>query len=155
MTKTPIIIAAALAILFAAPAFAKNPHAGEKKSMVEKQTTGDEAVSNIIKDVTSLLIGDKDRETIRHYLKGHNPHKCPPGLAKKHNGCLPPGQAKKYDIGKRLPKDSDLNDLPKDLLSQLKSIAGYRYGKVGDDVVLISEATQKVVDAVSLLSALQ
>ncbi|MBX3593104.1 hypothetical protein [Sphingomonas sp.] len=21
---------------------------------------------------------------------------CPPGLAKKHNGCMPPGQAKKY-----------------------------------------------------------
>jgi hypothetical protein len=27
---------------------------------------------------------------------------CPPGLAKKHNGCLPPGQAKKlYDVGQR------------------------------------------------------
>ena len=29
---------------------------------------------------------------------------CPPGLAKKNNGCLPPGQAKKlYNIGQRLP----------------------------------------------------
>jgi hypothetical protein len=27
---------------------------------------------------------------------------CPPGLAKKHNGCLPPGQAKKlYNVGQR------------------------------------------------------
>lgn len=27
---------------------------------------------------------------------------CPPGLAKKNNGCLPPGQAKKlYDVGQR------------------------------------------------------
>jgi len=24
---------------------------------------------------------------------------CPPGLAKKHNGCMPPGQAKKARIG--------------------------------------------------------
>ena len=29
---------------------------------------------------------------------------CPRGLAKKHNGCMPPGQAKKlYRIGQRLP----------------------------------------------------
>src|SRR5262249_37678595 len=29
---------------------------------------------------------------------------CPPGLAKKHNGCLPPGQAKKlYNVGQRYP----------------------------------------------------
>jgi hypothetical protein len=29
---------------------------------------------------------------------------CPPGLAKKHNGCLPPGQAKKlYNVGQRFP----------------------------------------------------
>ena len=26
---------------------------------------------------------------------------CPPGLAKKHNGCLPPGQAKKLNRGQR------------------------------------------------------
>lgn len=28
---------------------------------------------------------------------------CPPGLAKKHNGCLPPGQAKKLYRGQRYP----------------------------------------------------
>ena len=31
---------------------------------------------------------------------------CPPGLAKKRNGCLPPGQAKKlYDVGHRFDRD--------------------------------------------------
>ena len=28
---------------------------------------------------------------------------CPPGLAKKHNGCMPPGQAKKLYRGERFP----------------------------------------------------
>ena len=28
---------------------------------------------------------------VKEYRSGH----CPPGLAKKHNGCMPPGQAKK------------------------------------------------------------
>ena len=29
---------------------------------------------------------------------------CPPGLAKKHNGCMPPGQAKKFYRGERYPR---------------------------------------------------
>lgn len=28
---------------------------------------------------------------------------CPPGLAKKHNGCMPPGQAKKLFRGQHYP----------------------------------------------------
>ena len=28
---------------------------------------------------------------------------CPPGLAKKHNGCMPPGQAKKQAQDRHLP----------------------------------------------------
>jgi hypothetical protein len=35
---------------------------------------------------------------------GYGAAGCPPGLAKKNNGCLPPGQAKKlYGVGQRLP----------------------------------------------------
>src|SRR5689334_21530292 len=30
---------------------------------------------------------------------------CPPGLAKKHNGCMPPGQAKKLYRGQRWRSD--------------------------------------------------
>ena len=33
---------------------------------------------------------------------------CPPGLAKKRNGCLPPGQAKKlYNVGHRFDRGFD------------------------------------------------
>jgi hypothetical protein len=35
---------------------------------------------------------------------GYGTGGCPPGLAKKNNGCLPPGQAKKlYNVGQRWP----------------------------------------------------
>jgi len=45
---------------------------------------------------------------------------CPPGLAKKHNGCMPPGQAKKlYNIGQRFPMGYGVpwgyNQIPYDL----------------------------------------
>jgi hypothetical protein len=34
---------------------------------------------------------------------GYGIGSCPPGLAKKHNGCMPPGQAKKLYRGARFP----------------------------------------------------
>ena len=48
---------------------------------------------------------------------------CPPGLAKKHNGCMPPGQAKKlYRIGQRFPLSYGnrwtYNQIPYDLRRQ-------------------------------------
>ena len=40
-------------------------------------------------------------------------HGCPPGLAKKHNGCLPPGQAKaRWRVGQRLPAAYQNYDVP-------------------------------------------
>ena len=37
-------------------------------------------------------------------LYGYGTGGCPPGLAKKNNGCMPPGQAKKlYNVGQRFP----------------------------------------------------
>ena len=35
------------------------------------------------------------------YGVGYGVGGCPPGLAKKHNGCMPPGQAKKLARGQR------------------------------------------------------
>src|SRR5262249_55051282 len=39
----------------------------------------------------------------RHGPVGYGVGGCPRGLAKKHNGCMPPGQAKKLLRGQRFP----------------------------------------------------
>ena len=57
---------------------------------------------------------------------------CPPGLAKKNNGCLPPGQAKKrYNIGQRWPGSYgyawNYNQIPYDLRQQYGFNPGYNY----------------------------
>jgi hypothetical protein len=39
---------------------------------------------------------NNDREAAGYGVGG-----CPPGLAKKHNGCMPPGQARKLARGQR------------------------------------------------------
>lgn len=80
--------------------------------------------------------GKSDDERVVVYEGG--PAGCPPGLAKKHNGCLPPGQAKKLAIGHRMPSDVVYYRVPQPVLYQLPPLQpGYQYVRVGNDVVLL------------------
>src|SRR5690606_29321476 len=69
-----------------------------------------------------------------YYREGRH---CPPGLAKKRNGCLPPGHAKKrYHIGKELPRHVRVERLPRYLHKRLPPPpAGHVYGYVDNDVL--------------------
>jgi hypothetical protein len=63
---------------------------------------------------------------------GYGAGACPPGLAKKNNGCLPPGQAKKlYNIGQRWPGSYgqmwNYNQIPYDLRSRYDFDPDNRY----------------------------
>ena len=75
---------------------------------------------------------------------------CPPGLAKKNNGCLPPGQAKKrYTVGQRLPNGVVLVELPAALSTRIGvAPAGYRYGLIDGDLVKLAIGSMLVVDAI-------
>jgi hypothetical protein len=75
---------------------------------------------------------------------------CPPGLAKKRNGCLPPGQAKKlWAIGRPLPREVIFYDLPPPLVVELgPPPSGYRYARVANDVLLLAIGTGMVIDAI-------
>ena len=93
---------------------------------------------------------ERHRTIVRDYYEesfrgGH----CPPGLAKKNNGCMPPGQARKWQYGRALPRDVVYYEVPQALVVQLGAPrAGYRYVRVGIDILLIAIATGFVVDAV-------
>jgi hypothetical protein len=80
-----------------------------------------------------------------------DPGGCPPGLAKKHDGCLPPGQAKKIYrdavIGHRVPPNA-VYAIPQHMRATLpRAPYGYRYAVVNDQVVLVSR-NNMVVDIV-------
>lgn len=80
------------------------------------------------------------------------PKNCPPGLAKKNNGCLPPGQAKKrYTVGEPLPSDIEIVLVPDSGLPPAGP--GRIYARVDGDLLLIAEATRKVIEAVVLVDA--
>ena len=76
---------------------------------------------------------------------------CPPGLAKKRNGCLPPGQAKKaWAIGRPLPREVIFHDLPPALVVEIGlPPAGYRYVRIANDILLIAVGTGMVIDAIA------
>jgi Ni/Co efflux regulator RcnB len=101
---------------------------------------------------TSIQInfGDSDRREISNYYGSQiSSGKCPPGLAKKGNGCQPPGQAKKWTKGRPLPRDVVYYDLPRDLTIRLPiPPAGHRYVRVASDILLIAVGTSMVVDAI-------
>lgn len=94
---------------------------------------------------------DQDERVVRHYYQdeSRNGKGCPPGLAKKNNGCLPPGQAKKqWATGEPLPHDVEHHELPRDLLSRLPiPPKEKRYVRVLTDVLLVDTNTDVVVDA--------
>ena len=94
-----------------------------------------------------VVVVDRDRTLVRTYY--HNEYvagRCPPGLAKKNNGCLPPGQAKKaWIIGQPLPSEVVYHPIQRDLWSQLTPPPyGYEYAQVNDDIVLMSPATRVI-----------
>lgn len=97
---------------------------------------------------------DRHRAVIHdYYVEQFRTGHCPPGLAKKRNGCVPPGQAKKWTIGRPLPRSVIYYDLPPAIVMQLgPPLPGYRYARVGTDILLIAIGTGLVVDAILDLS---
>jgi len=94
--------------------------------------------------------GDQDQRIVRDYYGGYvQGGKCPPGLAKKGNGCMPPGQAKKWVMGRPMPHGMVYHDLPPDLIVRLPPPPpGHRYVQVAGDVLLIAIGSSMVVDAI-------
>ena len=92
---------------------------------------------------------DQARAKVRaYYAQGRH---CPPGLAKKGNGCQPPGQAKKWQIGQALPRDVRAASVPADVVVLLPKVPpGHQYVAYGGDILLVAASSRMVVDAITL-----
>lgn len=154
-----VILATTLGFVTAAPSWADKPSwAGEGKGEKherkhnnkdrdeERSSKGDRGDGRI-----EIRFGGDYRQTVReYYTQQSQGGKCPPGLAKKNNGCMPPGQAKKWQRGHTLPRDVVMYDLPPDLVIRLGlPPAGHRYVRVAADILLIAAGTNMVVDAIA------
>ena len=123
--KQGFLLAGAIAIASAGAAYAKPPHAKAHKG---KPT-------HVVQDHRGHV--------------GYGTGGCPPGLAKKNNGCMPPGQAKKWRVGHALPREVIYYDLPPALVVQIgMPPAGYKYVRVAADILMIAVGTGMVVSAI-------
>jgi Ni/Co efflux regulator RcnB len=92
---------------------------------------------------------DRHRDSVRTYYVQQHGKACPPGLAKKRNGCMPPGHAKRWHVGQPLPRDVVYVNVPQVVLVRLPpQPQGYRYVGVGGDILLIGIGTLMVVDGI-------
>ena len=141
-----LVLIAALAAFSSAGAIADKPEwAGNKAAKVDK----DGAKSGHADHAHDGFNDDARRAVNDYYGTRFKAGKCPPGLAKKHTGCLPPGQAKKWAMGQPLPKDLRYYDLPRDLRSRLPPPPPqHRYVRIAADILLIAIGTSMVIDAI-------
>jgi hypothetical protein len=83
--------------------------------------------------------------------------RCPPGLARRDNGCLPPGQVKRlWMLGAPLPPAVVFYPLPTPLLAQLTPAPeGYQYVRIDNDILLMTLGTRLIVESVGSIASLQ
>ncbi|HYW55340.1 MAG TPA: DUF1236 domain-containing protein [Polaromonas sp.] len=94
---------------------------------------------------------DQQRTVVRQYYTQNytNGKKCPPGLAKKNNGCMPPGQVRNWAVGQPIPSGVTTYSVPQPVIVQLPPAPyGYRYTRIGGDIVLVEQKNNLIVDII-------
>ena len=97
---------------------------------------------------------DQQRTYVREYYTTRygSGKKCPPGLAKKGNGCLPPGQVRTWVVGQPIPRNVTIYSVPQPVILQLPPAPrGYRYARIGGDIVLVRQQNNLIVDIIQVL----
>lgn len=80
------------------------------------------------------------------------PKGCPPGLAKKAVPCVPPGLAKGWSVGERLPIQTpwyEVRDWRR--LGLPEPLDGSRYVRVDNEVLRVAIATGIVLEALGII----
>jgi Ni/Co efflux regulator RcnB len=155
----------ACSLFIAGPAFAKDhdyeghgndrhahkqEHRAEKHADKQREKEHKRAARH--EDIRlGAYFNDQNRARVREYYSQHYGHgrNCPPGLAKKHNGCLPPGQARNWAVGQPVPRGVTIYSVPQPVLVQLPPAPyGYRYARIGGDIVLVRQQNNLIVDII-------
>jgi hypothetical protein len=150
MLRALVLATSALLVGLASPAWAdKDKDKGGKGK--HGQGRGGPAV--VVQPVR-VVVPDHDRAIVYQYYRSeYSAGRCPPGLAKKGNGCLPPGQAKQQQlwvIGQPLPPAIVYERVPPTVVQQLAPVPpGYEYVRVDNDVLLMDMTNRMVADVVN------
>jgi len=151
-----LILAVAGPVLADKPSWAGGKSKGGKHQQKEYHNTHNHQNDGYSQDhhdagvSVNVFFGDEQRRVIHDYYteQYHSGH-CPPGLAKKNDRCMAPGQIKKWQVGRPLPRDVIFHDLPPEVVVQLgPPPSGHRFVRVASDILLIAEGTGMIIDAI-------
>ena len=146
--KMTILFAGALTLAFTGPLAAdpgKNNSKGKGNSDHATMKHDNKAAVRSNRNTNNVVVrSDRNGRLYALDTRGN----CPPGLAKKNNGCTPPGQAKKlYNIGQRYNSNFGnawtYNQIPGSLRSQ--------YNLNDDDRYYYNQGYLYQVDAKTML----
>jgi hypothetical protein len=142
MRRTGLLLVVGVLVAASMPALAgdKDKHKGRKD-----EKSGGPSVA-----VSVAFSSEQRRAVEAWFVETHGRGGCPPGLAKKDNGCLPPGQAKKrYAVGRPLPRDLDTHAPSAEIRARIgEPPEGYLYVMVDGDLLKLAAGTRLVVDAI-------
>ena len=138
MIRILACVAAVAAVATAAPALAKNGR-GHQRADAERGRV------------------DRDYSSRRHDplfgadRLGAHPRGCPPGLARKRNGCLPPGQARRLGVGDRLPSYLSRYNIPGRYQDQYVDGLDYSYRYDDDQIYRVNRRSGLIDQIISVL----
>lgn len=173
LLKTLLLLVSAS--LMSAPAFADKPSwAGSDQGKSEQHGKGkghskhdkqdkqdrnderdrDDRGGRDEREVSRTYFSTQQRTVFVDYYSNEFREKgCPPGLAKKKNGCLPPGQAKKWKRGQALPRDVMYEEVPQRVITVIGAPpAGHKFVRVANDILLMAVGTGMIIDAIEDLN---
>lgn len=154
--RLPLITALLITALSAGTALADKPEGvgngkGDKHEQKDKNKNKKQKYEGETGDVTvNMYFNDSQRTVVRNYYdQQYRAGCCPPGLAKKNNGCMPPGQVKMWVVGQPLSGGVVYYPVPSLVLMQLGAPpAGHKYVRVASDILLMAIGTSMIVDAI-------
>ena len=117
--------------------------------------TKDHAYTPNLGRAGEIAISDNDKIVIGKYLNHYYKNTCAWEHDLRVKTCVAPAPATKraYIIGYALPSDAVVEEIPAPVTNYLRGLpSGYKYVRVGNDVVLINGSTRDVIDAVTLAS---
>ena len=159
-----IVSLAIASLLFAGTGFAKDKgddndngsgKHGNKHSQKEEKKAEKKAEKREREEIKQgAYFNDQQRTVVREYYTTtyKDGKRCPPGLAKKNNGCLPPGQARNWVVGQPVPSNVTVYSVAQPVIRMLPPApVGYRYARIGGDIVLVQQQNNIIVDIIQVL----
>lgn len=159
-----IVSLAIASLLFAGTGFAKDKgddndngggKHGNKHSQKEDKKAEKKAEKREREEIKQgAYFNDQQRTFVREYYTTNykDGKRCPPGLAKKNNGCLPPGQARNWVVGQPVPSNVTVYSVAQPVIRMLPPApVGYRYARIGGDIVLVQQQNNIIVDIIQVL----